>query len=428
MTTFNLPDLGEGLPEAEIVAWHVKEGDVVEVDQPMLSVETAKAVVEVPSPYKGRISKLHAKAGDTVETGKPLVEFEGAAGAAKAAPEKESRGAKDHDPAPTSSGQAPSTGSGQAPSTGSGQAPSAGAGQGMVVGHMASSDEEFVDRAIVGGSAQRRTQHGRVRAAPAVRMLAKRMNIALQSCRATGRHGLVSVDDVLAQANLGTARARATSPSVPGLTDADRLRGTRKAMAQSMSLSRDEVAMCTIFDDADIEAWQKGEDITARLIRAIVAGARAEPGLNALFDPAGPSRKLMDQVHLAIAVDTGEGLIVPVLRDVGAKSAGQLREALNDLKERTRSRSVTPDEMRDYTFTLSNFGTMAGRYATPLVVPPTVAILGSGKLQRDVVAGLSAPEIHTRIPLSLTFDHRCITGGEACRFLGAVIADLNKPN
>jgi pyruvate dehydrogenase E2 component (dihydrolipoamide acetyltransferase) len=401
MTTFNLPDLGEGLPEAEIVAWHVKEGDHVEVDQPMLSVETAKAVVEVPSPYAGTIAKLHARAGDTVETGKPLVDFEGTAGAAKAAPEKESRGAKDHDPAPSS------------------------AGQGMVVGHMASSDEEFVDRAIAGGSSQRRAQ-GRVRAAPAVRMLAKRLKVALESCRATGRHGLVSVDDVLAVANLGTTRAR--SPSVPGLTDADRLRGTRKAMAQSMSLSRDEIAMCTIFDDADIETWPKGEDITARLIRAIVAGAKAEPGLNALFDPSGPARKLMNEVHLAIAVDTGEGLIVPVLRDVGAKSAAEVREALNGLKERTRNRSVSPDEMRDYTFTLSNFGTMAGRYATPLVVPPTVAILGSGKLQRDVVAGATAPEIHTRIPLSLTFDHRCITGGEACRFLAAVIADLNQPN
>jgi pyruvate dehydrogenase E2 component (dihydrolipoamide acetyltransferase) len=194
-----------------------------------------------------------------------------------------------------------------------------------------------------------------------------------------------------------------------------------------MSLSRDEIAMCTIFDDADIEAWKAGSDITARLIRAIAAGVKAEPGLNALFDPSGPSRKIMEQIHLAIAVDTPEGLIVPVLRDVGNQSAAQLREALNGLKERTRSRTVTPEEMRDYTFTLSNFGTMAGRYATPLVVPPTVAILGSGKLQRDVVAGASAPEIHTRIPLSLTFDHRCITGGEACRFLGAVIADLVLP-
>jgi 2-oxoisovalerate dehydrogenase E2 component (dihydrolipoyl transacylase) len=397
MTTFNLPDLGEGLPEAEIVAWHVKEGDRIEVDQPMVSVETAKAVVEVPSPYSGVITKLHAKAGEVVQTGGPLVEFEGAAGAGKTH-EVEAKTS----PRPSS------------------------AGQGMVVGHMASSDEEFVDHAIAGSS---RARHGytRVRAAPAVRMLAKRLKVALASCQASGRHGLITVDDVLAVANFGAARARAPSPAVPGLTDADRLRGTRKAMSHSMSLSRDEIAMVTIFDDADIEPWEQGQDITARLIRAIVAGAKAEPSLNALFDPAGPARKLMNEVHLAIAVDTGEGLIVPVLRDVGAKSSAQLREALNDLKQRTRDRAITPEEMRDYTFTLSNFGTMAGRYATPLVVPPTVAILGTGKLQRDVVAGESVPEIHTRIPLSLSFDHRCITGGEACRFLGAAIADLNKP-
>lgn len=406
MTTFNLPDLGEGLPEAEIVAWHVKEGDRVELDQPMLSVETAKAVVEVPSPVSGVITKLHAQVGQTVQTGGPLVDFEGAAGAAKTTTSTPSA---THDVA-AKAGPRPSS-----------------AGQGMVVGHMASSDEEFVDRAIVGGAKSAQRQ-GRVRAAPAVRMLAKRLNVALTSCRASGRHGLITVDDVLAVANLGGARARASLPPIPGLTDADRLRGTRKAMSQSMSLSRDEIAMCTIFDDADIEAWPKGQDITARLIRAIVAGVKAEPGLNALFDPSGPARKLMNEVHLAIAVDTGEGLIVPVLRDVGSKSAAQLRESLNDLKTRTRERSISADEMRDYTFTLSNFGTMAGRYATPLVVPPTVAILGSGKLQRDVVAGETAPEIHTRIPLSLTFDHRCITGGEACRFLAAVIADLNKPN
>ena len=134
----------------------------------------------------------------------------------------------------------------------------------------------------------------------------------------------------------------------------------------------------------------------------------------------------MESVHLAIAVDTADGLIVPVLRDVGKQSSAQLRGRLDDLKDRTRNRTVAPDEMRDYTFTLSNFGTLAGRYATPLVVPPTVGILGAGKLQRDVVAGATAPEIHMRLPLSLTFDHRCITGGEACRFLAAVIADLQQ--
>ena len=410
MTTFNLPDLGEGLPEAEIVSWHVKAGDRVELDQPMLSVETAKAVVEVPSPYTGTVVKLHAKAGETVQTGKPLVDFDlpaGAAASSSSSSSGQTRGIPIRSQ-PVASGQ------------------SAAAGQGMVVGHMASSDEEFVDRAIIGGT--RRSSRERVRAAPAVRMLAKRLNVQLTSCRATGRHGLVSVDDVLACSNVGSARAKAATPAVPGLTDADRLRGPRKAMAGSMSLSRDEVAMCTIFDDADIEAWAGRGDITTRLIRAIVAGIRAEPGLNAWFDPAGPARRIMEQVHLAIAVDTSEGLIVPVLKDVGAQSPEQLREALNGLKVRTRDRTVSPQEMRDYTFTLSNFGTLAGRYATPLVVPPTVAILGAGKLQRDVVAGASVPEIHTRIPLSLTFDHRCITGGEACRFLAAVIESLGAGN
>jgi 2-oxoisovalerate dehydrogenase E2 component (dihydrolipoyl transacylase) len=229
---------------------------------------------------------------------------------------------------------------------------------------------------------------------------------------------------VVTSANLTKPQQR--SPAVVGLTDADRLRGARKAMAQSMSLSRDEIAMCTIFDDADIDAWHKRGDITVRLIRAIVAGVKAEPALNALFDPSGPSRKFMESVHLAIAVDTADGLIVPVLRDVGKQSSSQLRGMLDDLKDRTRNRTVAPDEMRDYTFTLSNFGTLAGRYATPLVVPPTVGILGAGKLQRDVVAGATAPEIHMRLPLSLTFDHRCVTGGEACRFLAAVIADLQQ--
>ena len=381
--TFNLPDLGEGLQEAEIVAWLVAEGQGVDVDQPLLSVETAKAVVDVPSPYSGRIVRLHAKSGDTVETGKPLVDFD-----------------LPSDQSLVTSHQSPSN-------------------QGMVVGHMATRNEEFVDRAIVGSS--RRATRDRVRAAPAVRMLAKRLGVELSACKATGRHGLVSVDDVLAVANVSNKQR---TPAVAGLTDADRLRGPRKAMSQSMSLSRDEIAMCTIFDDADIDVWKGRDDITVRLIRAIAAGAKAEPSLNALFDPAGPARKVMEHVDLAIAVDTDGGLIVPVLRDVGAKSPQQLRASLDDIKQRTRSRSIAPEEMRDYPFTLSNFGTLAGRYATPLVVPPTVAILGSGKLQRDVVAGANAPEIHVRLPLSLTFDHRCITGGEACRFLAAVITDL----
>ncbi|HEY5760729.1 MAG TPA: biotin/lipoyl-containing protein, partial [Steroidobacter sp.] len=231
--TFNLPDLGEGLPEAEIVSWHVKEGQRVEVDQPLLSVETAKAVVDVPSPYSGNIVRLHAKAGDTVQTGRPLVEFDLPSQAATAAP--------------------------------------SASGQGMVVGHMATRNEELVDHAIVGRGRRANRDRERVRAAPAVRMLAKRLGVELSTCQATGRHGLVSVDDVLARANPGKSQR---APAVPGLTDADKLRGPRKAMALSMALSRDEIAMCTIFDDADIDVWKDRGDISIRLVRAIVAGVK----------------------------------------------------------------------------------------------------------------------------------------------------------
>ncbi len=418
--TFNLPDLGEGLPEAEIVSWHVNEGERVEVDQPLLSVETAKAVVDVPSPYSGTIVRLYAKAGDTVQTGRPLVDFDlPSQGAATASGASASEGKTTRHEASSNQGSSAGPASSNQGVTAGLAAPS---NQGMVVGHMATRSEELIDHAIVGRGRRAYRDRERVRAAPAVRMLAKRLGVELTACQATGRHGLVSVDDVLARANLGKSTQRA--PVVPGLTDADKLRGPRKAMAQSMALSRDEIAMCTIFDDADIDVWKDRGDISIRLIRAIVAGVKAEPALNALFDPAGPSRKLMEQVHLAIAVDTTDGLIVPVLRDVSSQSATQLRARLDDIKQRTRARTITPEEMRDYTITLSNFGTVAGRYATPLVVPPTVAILAAGKLQRDVVAGANSPEIHVRLPLSLTFDHRCVTGGEALRFLAAVIADL----
>jgi pyruvate dehydrogenase E2 component (dihydrolipoamide acetyltransferase) len=199
-------------------------------------------------------------------------------------------------------------------------------------------------------------------------------------------------------------------------------------MAQSMALSRNEVCPCTIFDDADIHAWGPGQDITARLLRAIVAGCRAEPALNGFYDGASMSRQLESRVDIAIAVDTPDGLIVPVVRGVESKSAEDLRKNLDSLKERTRTRTVAPEEMKDFTFTLSNFGMMAGRYATPVVVPPTIAILGSGGLRHDVVPVLGGIETHPRIPLSLTFDHRCVTGGEACRFLAAVISDLRQPS
>lgn len=403
MTTFLLPDLGEGLPDAEIVTWHVKEGDAVKVDQLMVSVETAKAIVEVPSPYEGVITKLHAAAGDVVGTGEPLVDFRltGASAAVASAPA-----------APAVETHAPQSGT--------------------VVGMMPVTGEIIEEQSLL-----RRTRHAvgdQVRAVPAARALARRLNVDLAQVAGSGRDGVITLDDVLNAAPLESPRKKPAAPAAPEPANTGRrhddgaelLHGPRRAMAQSMSRSRDEIATCTVFDDADVHAWPEGTDITVRLIRSIAAAVKEEPGLNARFDPSGPSRILFDHIHLAVAVDSPEGLIVPVIRDIDKKSGAELRASVDQLRKSVRERSVAPEDMRGYTFTLSNFGTLAGRYATPLVVPPAVAILGTGRLQRDVVPTETGIEVHRRIPLSLTFDHRCITGGEACRFLAALIRDLGK--
>jgi pyruvate dehydrogenase E2 component (dihydrolipoamide acetyltransferase) len=161
-----------------------------------------------------------------------------------------------------------------------------------------------------------------------------------------------------------------------------------------------------------------------RLIRAIAAGCKAEPGLNAWFDSRALGRRVLPQIHLGVAVDTPDGLFVPVLRNIGERSAEDLRAGLERLRHDTRARTIPPEEMRGYTFTLSNFGTFGGRYANPIVQPPTVGILGAGRVRDEVVAVDGAPAVRPLLPLSLTFDHRAVTGGEATRFLAAVIGSL----
>jgi pyruvate dehydrogenase E2 component (dihydrolipoamide acetyltransferase) len=205
------------------------------------------------------------------------------------------------------------------------------------------------------------------------------------------------------------------------------LRSLRRAMARSMAQSRDTVMSCTVFDDADLHRWTPGHDYTARVLRAIAAACHAQPGLNAWYDDEAESRRLFDHIDVGIAVDTPEGLIVPVLRNIGTRPTAELRTDLERLKRGAHARELAVEELRNFTFMLSNFGTMAGRYATPVVVPPAVAILGTGRARADAVAVAGRVEVHLRMPLSLTFDHRVVTGGEAVRFLEALIRDLELP-
>jgi pyruvate dehydrogenase E2 component (dihydrolipoamide acetyltransferase) len=373
--------LGEGLAEAEIVEWHVSVGDHVRVDQPMVSVETAKAVVEVPAPFSGIVTALCGAPGDIVPTGAPLVEFD----------------------------------------------------SGTVVGSMpATSEEEFVELATVGRAHNHRSQ--RARAVPAARALAKSLGVDLETVQGGSRAGLITLDDVLKHANIPAATngaspaARAIAAAGPGDGTVEPLRGVRRAMAQSMSQSRDQVAGSTVCDDADIHHWTQRGDYMLRLMRAMIRAWRVEPALNAWYDPVTQSRFLVAHVDLAVAVDTPGGLIVPVVRNIENQSPDELRAAVALQKAAAHRRSTRPEDLRDFTLMLSNFGTLAGRYGIPRVVPPAVAILGAGKVREDAVVVGGAVLAHRRMPLSLSFDHRCITGGEACRFLASVITDLEKPD
>lgn len=373
---FNLPDLGEGLQEAEIVEWHVAAGDQVNADQALVSVETDKAIVEVPSPRTATIAKLIGEPGDIVAVGSVLVEFtEGDEPAAAAKPAT----ARD---------------------------------AGTVVGAVESSDEVIKERASTVG----RAALG-VKATPAVRALAKRKDVDLAVVTPSGPDGLVTAADVERVAKIFAE-----------LGPLERLRGPRRAMARNMTMARNEVVPVTVCEDADVNDWKDGADVTLRLIRAIVAGCRAEPALNAWYDNDSVGRRLLEKIDLGIAVDTEEGLFVPVLHDVGNRPADDLHEGFERLKADVKARTIPPEEMRGYSFTLSNFGSIFGRYANPLVQPPTVGILGAGAVRAEVRAYEGAAVIRRVMPLSLTFDHRAVTGGEAARFLRAVVEDIGKPD
>lgn len=459
MKTFNLPDLGEGLPDAEIVEWHVKEGDFIKLDAPLVSMETAKAVVDVPSPYTGTVVKLFGGPGDVIVTGTPLAGFELAEGAAQRAEAEDTGHHHGGAPAVETATPAAQPVATQPEATSSAVQGNKSGDAGTVVGAMESSDR--VHREAL-------TSVGGVKAMPAVRALARKLGVDLSQVRASGEGGVVTASDVKAAAASGSAKpgsatvapaaaarpaaAPVQSPPPSGAADSQRarttvssagkpirtappgdeprmgqpepLRGVRRNMARIMAEAHAQVVPTTLCDDADLHAWQGKQDVTARLIRAIVAACREVPALNAWFDGAAGTRTLHPQVDIGIAVDTPEGLFVPALRNADLLDAGQVREAVNRLRSQVEDRSIPADELKGYTISLSNFGVFAGRYATPVVVPPCVAIVAAGKARHEMRPVVGGFEAHKIMPLSLTFDHRACTGGEAARFLKVLLDDL----
>ena len=367
MTTFSLPDLGEGLQEAEIVTWHVEVGNDVVADQPLLAVETDKAVVEIPSPRTGRIAALRAAAGDVVAIGAALVDFED----------------------------------------------SEVSDSGVIVGALAEEAVRLPDHPLPAAAAH----PGAVKAAPAVRALARKHGLDLDAVLGTGPDGSITLADVAGLADGGPDGA----PGEP-------LRGVRRAMARKMAQSHAEVVPTTVIDEADVDAWPAGTDVTIRIVQAIAAACRAVPALNAWYDSARESRRILEPVDLGIAAHTDDGLFVPVLRNVAGRDAADLRRGLDAMKRAAQARDFPPAELRGASITLSNFGIFgAGRHAALVVMPPQVAILGTGRVAPGVVAVDGKPAVRRLIkPLSLTFDHRVVNGGEAASFLAAIIERLER--
>lgn len=382
MTIFNLPDLGEGLPDAEIHEWHVKVGDKVTTDQLLVSMETAKAVVDVPSPQDGIITKLYGNPGDIIETGSPLIAFEAVAVASeKPAPAKAQGGA-------------------------------------TVAGSIEVGDKVIKENAT--GVTPTNTEKS-LQILPAHRAMAKQLKVDLSRVTPTGKKGEITLEDIMAAAKIEGN----TAPAVEG--DAVPLRGVRRSMAQAMAMAHKNVVPVTLSDEADIHQWPEGTDITARVIRAITKACEAEPSLNAHFDGEALARVLKKEVNLGLAMDSPDGLFVPVIKNAQALSLKDIRKQIDDFKPKVKDRTIPASDLQGATISLSNFGNFAGRYANPIVVPPMVAIVGTGKLRDQVVAYEGKMAIHRCIPLSVTIDHRAVTGGEVARFLKALIDDLEKP-
>ena len=479
--TFLLPDLGEGLPDATIVEWYVKEGDTIRLDDNLVSMETAKAVVDVPSPVSGKVLKLAGAAGDIVVTGTMLAMFEldpsqpqraegQDTGHHHGGGETTGHGPVSHhsvgaqDPAPddrviaSDEGGALPVGDEAPPK---GQPGPERSDAGTVVGAMQSSDTVRSESASsVGG----------IKAMPAVRAMARKLGVDISRVRASGAEGVVTMNDVKLAAADGSARAgqgggapraaermdasapraqpqppqqqqaqrttmsqggkpmRTQPPGAQASGQPEQLKGVRRNMARVMADAHAKVVPTTLVDDADLHAWIGKQDITARLVRAIVAACKEVPALNAWFDGDALSRTLHPHVDIGIAVDTDDGLFVPALRNADMLDGAGIRTAIQRLRSQVMDRTIPASELSGYTISLSNFGMFAGRYATPVVVPPTVAIIGAGKLSHDVVAVIGGIEVHRRMPISLTFDHRACTGGEAARFLKALLDDMALPN
>jgi pyruvate dehydrogenase E2 component (dihydrolipoamide acetyltransferase) len=402
-----LPRLGEGADSGTVASVFVKAGDRLTKDQPILELESDKAVATIPSPASGVVARLHVKEGDTLKVGQMILTLdEVGSGAAVAAPAKRIDVTVGDEEEPELSDEEPAPGG--SPEEPTGLPPAA---------------------------------------APSVRKVARDLGIDLGRVRGSERGGRIVMSDLGRYVKGLERRTPGPAPEAPpaspdfskwGPVEREKMSILRRAIKTKMSQSWHAVPRVTQFDEADITdllALKKKFDalysekggrltLTALIIKALVPVLKAHPRFNASIDEASEEIVTKKYYHFGIAVDTEQGLIVPVLRDVDRKSLLQLSVELNELADRTRERKVTLEEMQGGSFTISNQGGIGSGHFTPVVNVPEVAILGVGRgILKPVVRGEEV-QARTMLPLSLSYDHRLIDGAEAARFMVELVKGL----
>lgn len=405
---FKFPDVGEGIHEGVIVTWLKEIGEEVDEDEPIVEVETDKAVVEIPSPAKGKIKKRYHEVGDTVNVGEVLVEFEVEGQAQKEVEQNE------EDKEETQ----------EADSTG-------------VVGALEDADsiqEEKLD--LSSQTTNKEENSNAIKALPFVRKFAEELNIDLNTIKPSGKNGEITIEDVKAKLQIHTQsqpkQTSTTKFSTPeyGKETKEKLTPIRKAIATNMTASLSHTAQLTHFDEVIFdntikkreadkpESESKGIKLSflPYIIEAIKLALKDFPTFNASFDEQNEEIVIKDYINLGVAVDTDAGLMVPVIKNIENLDKYEIAKQINDLAERARIRKLKPEEMRDSTITITNYGSIGGTFATPILNYPNLVNIGIGRSYSKLVLEDGKPKEITILPISLTYDHQIIDGANAARF------------
>ena len=460
MSEFILPNLGDGVAQGDVLKVLVKPGDAIKIDQPVLELETDKATIEVPSNVEGKVTEIKVKAGDKVKPGQAVLTLEGAKGANGA---KGASGAKaeaprqETAPAPEAPKAQEAPQALQAPEAP--EAPEVPERPRASVTNIASGRAQSAPPAAPPPVAQ--SQITSAPAAPSVRRLAREIGVDVTQVPGTGPGGRITQDDVKefakrvmnslgsngqAAAASGTARAGMVGPALPdfakwGEIERKPMSGIRRKTAEHLGHAWNAIPHVTQFDKADItaleqvrkkyrgEAEKAGGNLTVTAIAAkVVASAlKVFPQFNASVDQAGESIVYKKYIHVGIAVDTENGLLVPVLRNVDQKNLLQLSVEIQQLADKAKARKLSLDEMSGGSMSISNLGGIGGTAFTPIVNWPEVAILGISRGVFEPVWNGQEFEPRQMLPLSLSYDHRLIDGADAIRFLRWVAEALENP-